>query len=418
MPRWSRRKAGGSGGCVSSEFTCNISLVLQLLFGNAWRKPFVSFCFVPIYIGSQSAQHDIGGGGLWLTGEQMKDALHASLLQKCNEHNELEEMSKAWQDFTSNILRSPEVLALGKISAFALGQKLGLGQEQVHSHLMAELVVELAVDAGKLNTRDEGDPKWLQEEFPSCDVIKVAFYLQKQTQDKSAKALRSLETMKRKCGLVQKSQTNKKLRAIQALEKAVAKLDPDPDTVEQQLALRNVRNRARTGAKKEKKKRSFDEAFKTAEPKVKRAARISIFQKVQIVDFAENLLQTQKPISQGRRKRKAKPTAGKHHVRVNFLRGVNLQRACQQKFPQLGRIKVSALIKQCHQQSWRSLSKAQQVRWCQLPDNLKASMGLTRKVKGWKALTPQQLSDSAKEKGYVQRWAVPGAILEDQSFGN
>ncbi|CAK8989314.1 Uncharacterized protein (Fragment), partial [Durusdinium trenchii] len=326
-----------------------------------------------LYVGklSRNAPADLSEGNQWLSskfldfgaiearGEQMKDALHASLLQKCNEHNELEEMSKAWQDFTSNILRSPEVLALGKISAFALGQKLGLGQEQVHSHLMAELAVELAVDAGKLNTRDEGDPKWLQEEFPSCDVIKVAFYLQKQTQDKSAKALRSLETMKRKCGLVQKSQTNKKLRAVQALEKAVAKLDPDPDTVEQQLALRNVRNRARTGAKKEKKKRSFDEAFKTAEPKVKRAARISIFQKVQIVDFAENLLQTQKPISQGRRKRKAKPTAGKHHARVNFLRGVNLQRACQQKFPQLGRIKV-VTVRRLAREYNKGLEKARQ----------------------------------------------------------
>ena len=40
-------------------------------------------------------------------------------------------------------------------------------------------------------------------------------------------------------------------------------------------------------------------------------------------------------------------------------------------------------------------------------------MGLSDKVKGWKNMSTDQIQEKATEQGHVQRWDVPGPVLQD-----
>lgn len=160
-----------------------------------------------------------------------------------------------------------------------------------------------------------------------------------------------------------------------------------------------------------------------ASRKRKRAPLLTIFQKVQIVDFAVALVAEKKQAAQmlllGRRSRKKKHTPGNQgsrQERAYRVRGLNLQKVCEKRFPELNGVKVCQLIAQCEKQSWRSLSVHQQKRYFHIPDSLKAALG-QKTLRGWKNLGYDGLQQLAEEKGTVNRWAVPGPVLQDRVAG-
>ena len=153
-----------------------------------------------------------------------------------------------------------------------------------------------------------------------------------------------------------------------------------------------------------------------AEEKAKKGPLFTIYEKMQVVDFASSLIATNKPkIAAALRKRKR--NAGgerKRKVRRRFsCRGLNLQKLCEQKFPSLRGIKVCTLLAQCEKQKWRSLSIEQQKKYFQVPDSLKVALGQHDKVRGWKQLGRDKLMENIQEKGFVNRWNVPGPVLQE-----
>ena len=151
----------------------------------------------------------------------------------------------------------------------------------------------------------------------------------------------------------------------------------------------------------------------------KRASRLTIYQKVKIVDYAVALIaekkQTQFALHRKRNsKKKSSRDQGNRQQRAFRVKGLNLQCVCEQKFPELQGVKVCQLIVQCERHSWRSLSTQQQKRYCQIPDTLKAALGETTTLRGWRALGTDAIQDLAEKKGVVNRWAVPGPVLQER----
>lgn len=141
---------------------------------------------------------------------------------------------------------------------------------------------------------------------------------------------------------------------------------------------------------------------------------MTIFQKLQICDYALALLREAKQkvviskSSRGKKGQKAKPPK-----RKNFAKGLNLQKLCEQKFSHMRGVRVCRLLYQCEHQGWRNLSIAQQKRSFQLPDACKVALGQSTKVRGWRSLGSDGMQEAIESKGFVNRWAVPGAILQD-----
>lgn len=95
-----------------------------------------------------------------------------------------------------------------------------------------------------------------------------------------------------------------------------------------------------------------------------------------------------------------------------FVRGVNLQKVCEQKFPHIKGIKVGVMVRQAKEQSWACLSEKQQKQFYHLPDSMKQAMGVKRKLRGWKTLRQDGLMNKIDKDGALNRWTVPGVVLE------
>ena len=100
--------------------------------------------------------------------------------------------------------------------------------------------------------------------------------------------------------------------------------------------------------------------------------------------------------------------------RKNYLKGLNLQKLCEQKFPYMRGIKICQLIYQCEEQSWRSLSVHQQKRYYMVPDSLKVALGKQQQVRGWKSLSKDEFTEAVEKNSTVNRWSVPAAVLKDE----
>lgn len=154
----------------------------------------------------------------------------------------------------------------------------------------------------------------------------------------------------------------------------------------------------------------------------KRAPRLTIYQKVKIVDYAVALVaekkQTKFAVSRKRQnsKKKSPCDQGNRQQRAYRVKGLNLQRVCEKQFPELQGVKVCQLMMQCEKHSWRSLSIQQQKRYYQIPDTLKAALGMTTTLRGWRSLGPDGIQKVAEEKGVVNRWAVPSPVLQERAM--
>lgn len=346
-----------------------------------------------------------------LAGKGKLECLQEVIAAKSNEENDLKSAIASWKKFTGSlVVANPSLLAQGTASIADLGERFGMNASEADSGVIASLALETAVEEGQVHGEGLDAEAWLNEEFPVISILKTAFCLEKKCEE-ALKNLSTVTSKKRKLfERLQKSYANLQEKRQKTLDKGIQNVMVlDPEIQEQELSKRNCRNRVRTGAKTSKKSRVWDEKFADYQPKVKRQSRLSIFQKLEVVDFALSLVKQSKNVLKSSRKKKK---ISSKKIRSAF-RGLNLQQVCSNKFPKLGRIKVTALIKAAEEQSWRSLSEMQQKKYFQLPDSLKVALGLEKRVKGWKAIGPEKLQEVVQERGRANRWAVPGPVLQE-----
>ena len=141
----------------------------------------------------------------------------------------------------------------------------------------------------------------------------------------------------------------------------------------------------------------------------KAAQRLTIFEKLRIVEYADKLIAEAKelqPESTSSRNKKTQPSR-------ECIKGLNLQAKCKEHFgAKLGGIKVCVLRQQCAEQKWRQLTEKQQKSFYQLPDSVKLSLGLDS-IKGYKALSPQALQQRLENAKGLPRLNIPTPVLED-----
>lgn len=140
--------------------------------------------------------------------------------------------------------------------------------------------------------------------------------------------------------------------------------------------------------------------------------RLSIYDKLKILDYAEQVkAEHKKKIGELMKKTKSKK---KRAYNRQFWKGMNLQKACENKFKEkLGKIKVCQMRKQAEQQQWRSLPEFEQRRMTQLSDSMKVSLGLDDSVKGWKALPLEKKNERLEDMQQLPRWNIPAKVLEE-----
>lgn len=138
------------------------------------------------------------------------------------------------------------------------------------------------------------------------------------------------------------------------------------------------------------------------------AQRLTIFEKLQIVEYADKLIADSRAAALSDHQSKK----GKKHS----VRGLNVQKKCQEHFgSKLGGIKVCVLRKHSEDQKWRDLTEKQQKTFYQLPDSVKVSLGL-QTVKGYKSLPPGKVQDRLKDDAELPRLNVPGPVLEARLY--
>ena len=80
----------------------------------------------------------------------------------------------------------------------------------------------------------------------------------------------------------------------------------------------------------------------------------------------------------------------------------------------LGGMNVSRLRKKAKDQKWFELTEDQQRRMYSLTDSMKKALDLDKsKIKGWRALTEEEVKESLEKEGKVQRWKIPGEVIKE-----
>lgn len=138
--------------------------------------------------------------------------------------------------------------------------------------------------------------------------------------------------------------------------------------------------------------------------------RLTIFEKMEILAYAEELEAEHKQTWKAIRKSKKKA----HEKQRRFCRGVNIQKLCEIKFAgKLKGIKICQMKSQCASQKWYLLTEHQQRNTFQLSDVQKVALGLQGLVKGWRSLPPDQIAETVKAESDLKRWQIPGKVLEE-----
>lgn len=246
------------------------------------------------------------------------------------------------------------------------------------------------------------------EKCPGRSLLKHAFFLLKEREDE----LRASKTKHEKFQKSLATFTTAFQRSTERKRKA-AKIEvgnllvPDEVVREQRLARRNQINRKRKSIKNVKKRRPHEDDL----PEVAEAKqRLTIFEKMEIVAYAEEQLeQHQKSLKEIKKSKK------KHHKKQReFYKGLSLQKLCDNKFRgKLNGIKICQLRCQAKSQKWHLLTEHQQRKAYQLTDEMKVSLGLESNVKGWKTLPPTKVAEKLASKDGLPRWRVPGKVLEE-----
>ena len=102
-------------------------------------------------------------------------------------------------------------------------------------------------------------------------------------------------------------------------------------------------------------------------------------------------------------------------LKRTWTKGLNVQAVCKQRFPEsLGGIKICQLRRQAREQKWAELTEKQQKSLTQLSDSMKVALGLEKKIKGWKSLPPDKIAARLRQNEDLNRWSVPGKVLEER----
>lgn len=134
------------------------------------------------------------------------------------------------------------------------------------------------------------------------------------------------------------------------------------------------------------------------------ANRLTIFQKLEVVNYAKEVAKD-KNIITFRVRGKSAPK------RKARLKGVNITAACKARFPRI-RGSVTKWMRAAEKQRWGELTLQQQKSCYQLTDEMKMVLGLADRVKGYKALGKDEKIQRLTENAALPRWNVPGPVME------
>lgn len=144
---------------------------------------------------------------------------------------------------------------------------------------------------------------------------------------------------------------------------------------------------------------------------------VTIYEKMQIVKFAQELDNKHQSPAIAHPKTRVKGKVNKLGVTWNRKRkrGLDIQAQCRIKFgSMLGGMNVSRLRKKAKDQKWFELTEDQQRRMYSLTDSMKKALDLDKsKIKGWRALTEEEVKESLEKEGKVQRWKIPGEVIKE-----
>ena len=250
--------------------------------------------------------------------------------------------------------------------------------------------------------------------LPFVDLLRNVCFDERDATKQLEKDKSRYQTLQRKYDTMQESITKKLDRKTKRAAKTVEELtktsllseEDIQKTKEMHLARRNQYSRKYKQVKKHKKNR--EDLEKELPPIRETRPRLTIFEKLQVVDYAKGLLKDQ-PILKKARTRLTKKTM----VRQRFKAGMNLQRLCELKFgDRFGKIKVCQLLRAARKQEWEKLSVSDQKRYFHLPDKVKVEFGQGHLVRGWKSLSGQAIADRLDKTGSLSRWDVPGPVLK------
>eukprot|EP00435_Cladocopium_sp_Y103_P041766 s2061_g11.t1 len=302
--------------------------------------------------------------------------------------------------FTGQLVLQPEMFRNQNVSPLDLADKV---EGPLDDYIRDEFIPRWSERAAQDHLH-EGDLSQVAEygnlPMPCALLVKAAYFVEKEVGDQLA------AKRKQQAGVQQNyADLKKRLQTAQERRDEVAKKtceeimnrSQDPIIRNTRLARRNQINRVRQGVKKPKK--------------VKKAAqRLTIFEKLQIVEYSDKLIEEAKQLTSESTSSRNKKTPGSRER----IKGLNLQAKCKEHFgAKLGGIKVCVLRQQCTEQKWRLLTEKQQKSFYQLPDSVKLSLGLDS-IKGYKALSPQELEKRLEASKGLPRLNVPTPVLEDR----
>lgn len=148
---------------------------------------------------------------------------------------------------------------------------------------------------------------------------------------------------------------------------------------------------------------------------------LTIFEKMRIVKFAMAAIKQHGGLKSTPRLRvRGKVPSQEVDFSKKRKRGVSIQAICKQEFGSLlGGISVSRLLKRARVQKWDRLSEDQQRKMYSLTDEMKKALELNQSsIKGWHCLTEDDVKQSVQKTGKIQRWKVPGQVIQDTWVGS
>lgn len=350
------------------------------------------------------------------TGQAKKHRLQDGMEGKYTEIAEAQSRIDQVEAFSQKLFLLPELSAMQKISATDLSVKVDVPPD--HSFVGADFFKVLAQNVAKDAELKAPDEDCMTVEFPATEFAKHVFFMLKEAREKLGKSELTLKRSQAKLEKLRDTEVRRMQRTEKAMKTRMGKLEGK----ERKLSKRNFVNRMRNMVKRPRKVREEDKAW-SKEDLPKPVQRLTIFQKLEIVRYANQLWQdfqekherdnpSDDETEMAPRSKKRKRGFGDEVRRV--IKGVNVQRACEIKFQNvIGKIKVCQLQKACRIQKWESLTEKQQKSLYHLPDSLKVSLGLSHLVKGWKSLDPASFQKLSDDNMAIKRWSVPGPVLKE-----
>lgn len=189
----------------------------------------------------------------------MEEHLHGKILDVHKQMSEFESkvaMAKGW---VSGVMAQPSLLTAPQLCLSRIGEVLGWTSE-AGTDFIEFLAKKVAVGCGHSESEQVS---WIATEFPMTEILRQAFLLQKEVEDRFSSFSKQHHSCKRKLEKLNLTSERQKKKSEVALDSAESKLQQGEDPQERSIRLskRNAMNRAHTSVAKIRKERSSDQVF-------------------------------------------------------------------------------------------------------------------------------------------------------------